>query len=231
MILFPRFLLLPNEIKLHIIQTTYPEDIENLALSCKTVHSLSEKTLAQHRADKAKWSHPSFRNDFFDSNGECPEELLKLRAIVTNKRLHHYPRQLSIYDRECLTATDPIISFSVMLGVEREVAYACREIFENLSSPYMTDGGKAAWYHKLISAKGAVLPNQNRTATVNLFILAFLPNVRKITINHPQPLHSEIASMIRHISKTNHDAPLYMKDRLSLTKLSSVEMDCMSGTA
>ena len=159
MISFPRFLLLPNEIKLYIIQTTNPEDIENLALSCKTVHSLSEKTLAQHGADKAKWSHPSFHNDFFDSNGECPEELLKLRAIVTNKRLHRYPRQLSIYDRECLTATDPI-SFSVMLGVEREFASACREIFENLSSPYMTDSGKVAWYHKLISAKGAVLPTR-----------------------------------------------------------------------
>ncbi|KAM0795957.1 hypothetical protein BDR22DRAFT_976500 [Usnea florida] len=225
---FPGFPYLPNEIRLLIIETTDPEDIEHLALSCRTVYSLSRKTLARHQLDKAKWSHLKLRNHLFHSYAECPKELLKLREVVPNKRLHRYPSHLTIYDRDCWTAGR--IDFSVYLGVERQVAAACPEIFKDLSSPYMTNEDKATWFHKLVTAKGDVPPNQNRTATVNPFILAFLPNVKKITIIHPQPLNSEIANMIQHVSKTNHDAPLYMKNRLSLTKLSLVEIDIRDTT-
>lgn len=57
---FPRFSEFPNELKLQIIETTNPEDIVNLALSCKAVFILATETLAQHRYDKAHGSFLSF---------------------------------------------------------------------------------------------------------------------------------------------------------------------------
>ena len=47
------FLCLPNEIILQVVETTKPDDIENLVLRCKRVYDLAGNVLEQHRKHQA----------------------------------------------------------------------------------------------------------------------------------------------------------------------------------
>ncbi len=93
---FPQFSGLPNEIKLQVIETTNPEDIENLSLSCKTIYSLARKTLEQHKTDKNWQSHLHFEVNWRQQDAKLLEAFHKVRHIATNRRLVRYLKMVFI---------------------------------------------------------------------------------------------------------------------------------------
>lgn len=220
---FPQFSALPNELKLHIIEVSDSEDLENLALCCKRLYSLAGKTLAQHRADKDRWSDLFFSVTRRFPDAELLEAFFKLRDIVTNRRLQRYPKKVTIHDRFYLGHR---VSPFVALDIQDEVVQACDNIMKSFESPYISKGAIGAKYKNLINAEGEVPCNDlHNSATANSLLLNFLPNVERISICYMAQLSTEMASMIHIISKINRDAAPFMRNRLSLTKLNAIEIE------
>lgn len=220
---FPRFSVLPNEIMLQIIETSDPEDLENLALCCKILYSLAGKTLAQHKADKDRWSDLFFSVARRFPDAELLETFFKLRDIVTNRRLQRYQKKVTIHDRFYLGHR---VSPFVALDIQDEVVQACGIIMEDFESPYISKGEINAKYNNLINAEAEVPCNDlDNSATAKSLLLNFLPNVERISICYMAQLSTEMAGMIHIISKINRDAPPFMRNRLSLTKLNAIEVE------
>lgn len=216
---FPRFPQLPNEIKLQIIETSDPEDLENLVLCCKLVYSFAKKTLVQHRIYKFDWSLLSFslaRND----KSECfLLHFLQLRDIATNKRLRRYPKCIKIHGCSGFSFPSPF----ARVEIQDEVKLACDTMSKNFKSPYFDDEEIYTLFNKLPNAE-AYPPYVDRTSAIaNSILLTLLPNVERIKIYNHQT-SPEIAFMIRKISKTNRNAPSFMRSQLSLINLSEVKI-------
>ncbi len=227
---FPQFSSLPNEIKLQVIETTNPEDIENLSLSCKTIYSLACKTLEQHKADKNWQSHLHFEVNWRQQDAKLLEAFHKVRHIATNRRLARYLKtvfiQSSRLDRYPPT---PLSEASIKDGVIQ----ACRTTFKDFESPYIKKDELNTLYQKLIDHGTAVNPNDVNSATLksfllNFLLLNFLPNLKRLSLNWLEQW-TGIADTIRTISAINRDPPAFMRDRLSLTKLQEIDFDYAGG--
>lgn len=88
-----------------------------------------------------------------------------------------------------------------------------------------------AWYERLIDGATIFDSNGANSATLkslllNFLLLNFLPNVQRMMFCHLERAQStEVAKTIRTISATNRDAPEPVRDRLSLTNLSEIDID------
>lgn len=215
---FARFPSLPNELKIRVIETTDPEDVENLALCCKLVYSLADKTLRQHKADKDIWSSLSFSFQCCRKDAECLDAFCKLREIATNRRLGRYPKDVTIQGRNCRLIPP------VQHELQDEILQACAKIFQDLDSPYINQDEVKAWHKRLIDDGVTSDYSHNTSATANPLLLILLPNVERILIPWLDQLSAEMSNIIRTISTVNRDAPSFMKNRLSLTKLSELDL-------
>ena len=219
---FARFPDLPNEIKLPIIETSDPEDVENLALCCKLVYSLADKTLRQHNEDKDTWSNLFFSLDPCRTDAECLEAFSKLREIATNRRLRRYPREVTIEGR------NPLSVLPHHHEKQDDIINTCDKIFQDLESPYTDQAEMKAWHKRLIDS-GITAGCSLTTSTVaNTLLLTLLPNVERIIVSWHSRSSAEMSSIIRTISTVNRDAPIFMKNRLSLTKLIELHL-CFDG--
>ena len=91
---FSRFSEFPNELKLQIIETTIPEDIVNLSLSCKTMYDLAKRTLAHHRQDIGRWWSLAFSVKWSRKDANCLQAFHQLRNIATNRRRARHIKKL-----------------------------------------------------------------------------------------------------------------------------------------
>ena len=213
------FFNLPNEIKLQIIETSDPEDVENLALCCKLVYSLAGKILRQHKVDKDNWSNLSFSFGCYRKDEECLEAFYKLREIAKNRRLRRYPKHVTIKGR-----VEFPFSPDDQLDKQDDIIQACDKIFQDLQSPYINGDEMKAWYKRLIDTGVTAESIDTTPATANSLLLTLLPNVERISILWLAELSVEMANIIRTISIVNRDAPSFIENRLSLTKLSELDL-------
>ena len=223
---FSQFSSLPNEIKLQVIETTNPEDIENLSLSCKAVYTLARKTLKQHKTDKNWQSHLHFEVNWRQQDAKLLEAFHKVRHIATNRRLARYLKTVFIQccSRDRYPPT-PLPEPSIKDGVIQ----ACRTIFKDFESPYIKKDELDTLHQKLIDHGTAVNPKDIESATLrslllNFLLLNFLPNLERLSLNWLEQW-TGIADTIRTISTINRDPPESMRDRLSLTKLQEIDLD------
>lgn len=219
---FSKFSSLPNEMMLNVIETTDPEDIESLALCCKLVHTLAGKTLAQHKADKDRWWQIRFCVTWFYPDAECLDAFFLFRDIATNRRLQRYPREVTFRDRDF---TGHRVSPFVAVDIKDQVVQACNTVFKDLESPYIAKDEMDTLYNKLIDVEGSVSRGEVNSGTANSLLLTLLPSVERIGIAYLTQLSTGFVNMIHKIARINRDAPPSMRSRLSLTRLSEVEIE------
>ena len=175
--------------------------------------------MRQHQADKNTWSILFLSLEFRRKDAECLEAFCKLREIATNRPLGRYPREAIIDGRNNLFS--PLIQHDT----QDDIIQACDKLFQDLDSPYIKQGEMKAWYNRLIDDGVLAGCSHSTSATANSLLLTLLPTVERISIRTGQ-LSAEMSNTIRTISTVNRDAPLFMKNRLSLTKL--LELDLYS---
>lgn len=86
------FRALPNEVVLMIIEKTYADDIESLAMINKSTWQLSQDYLAEHQRVKARYS----RVNCGANQVETPANLVT--EICRNPRIRHAIKRLNIHD-------------------------------------------------------------------------------------------------------------------------------------
>ncbi|CAF9927370.1 MAG: hypothetical protein ALECFALPRED_003693 [Alectoria fallacina] len=165
---FSKFSSLPNEMMLNVIETTDPEDIESLALCCKLVHTLASKTLAQHQADKDRWSQIFFCVTWFYPDAECLEAFFHFRDIATNRRLQRYPKKVTFHG---LDSTGHRVSPFVAIDIKDQVVQACNTVFKDLESPYIAKDEMDPLYNNLVDAEGSVSRGEINSGTANSLLL------------------------------------------------------------
>lgn len=217
-----QFSSLPNEIKLHIIEISDPDDVENLALCCKLVYSLADKTLKQHKIDRKNWSNLVFSIECCRTDAEYLQAFSKLREIATDRRLGLYPKRVTIRGRNYL------FTWPDHPGTQDEITEICDQIFKDLESPYINQAEMKAWHKRLIDSGVMAGCSLTGSAVANALLLTLLPKVERISVPWQGRLGAEMSSIIRTISKVNRDAPSSMQDRLSLTELSEFQL-CFGG--
>ena len=220
---FSRFSSLPNEIISEVIETSDPEDIENLALCCKLVYNLAAKTLVQHKADKTCWSDLRFSVTWAGFDENLLKGFNKLRDIATNRRLQRYPKQVTMHTQ---LTPGPDLNPREELCMQDGIVQACYDIFKDFESPYIAKGEVNLWHKKLI--EGAVPHYDINAIIANCLLLTLLPNVERLRTRCLDQLGfetTEVADMISTISRINQDAAPFMRNRLSLTKLRDVQID------
>lgn len=89
-----QLLSLPIEIVLQILEEVGPEDIEQVALSCKTAYVLVKKALREHVQRKSKYSRVVFGGLFTRNPSVQPASLL--RDVLFNEKLVFYPQDIII---------------------------------------------------------------------------------------------------------------------------------------
>ncbi|CAD6571729.1 MAG: hypothetical protein ASARMPRED_004768 [Alectoria sarmentosa] len=221
---------LPNEIKLEIIETIAPDDIENFSLCCKSVYDLAGRTLRQHMVDKTTYRRCFSLSTWNEGHTMCLVAYCKLRDMSESRRLRLYPRSIRIgnytvsdQDRETNRLRHPEYVWSRSTQVMDKVRGISDSIFNNLDSPCVDMDEMKAWRKKI---------GDGEVGAANCLLLTLLPNVERIDVDELDRSHSEMSDMIYKISKTNEDVSSMIWEKLSLVKLQEVHVHslaCLGG--
>ena len=200
------FLCLPNEIILQVVETTEPDDIENLVLCCKRVHDLAGSVLRQHRKHQAICSRFNQYLAPYYSESEQIAFYSSLRDPSMSKFFQPYPKEVEV--ENFLSGAIPRSK-----EVTEDVRRICDSIFQELDSPYMDE----TW-HSNIYKFGV--------GSATCLLLTLLPNVRNMTVWDWGGLQydNQLGDMIEKISKTNDGASQQIQGKLSLLRLQEADI-------
>lgn len=175
----PELLNLPNEILVLILEEVDPEDLEQVALSCKTVYRLMKRTLIKHADMKRKYSHVIVSKFFIPIIvGNTPRSPLHpaslLRDVLLNNRISFYPQHLAIGQ-----STDRLRLGERQVLPQREFD---KEIFGNIHDillkrlhecPYLNDHEAQVWGEFI---------GQGCQDAMLAFLITLFPNLRSMRI-------------------------------------------------
>ena len=200
------FLSLPNETKLQIIETVAPDDIVNFALCCKLFRSLAVKTLRQHKLD-------TINQRFLDFSFSHQWDYHQLLDLVKSSRLRLYGKRLSIINLG--SSDEERRRILIQDGVLNEIAEVCDKMFDGFVSPYIDEDEMKSWCKRI--SDGSILD-------ATCLLLTLLPNVKSMTVLNSWPWGPAAADIVNKVSKKTQESSLTMRDSLSLTKLSRLEL-------
>ncbi len=207
------FLSLPNEMKFQIIETVAPDDIVNFALCCKLVHSLAIKTLRQHKAGKKRYHFLDFSVVGARVNRDILQPYHQVLDMVESSRLRLYCKRLEIFN--CRLSDEERQSILIQRGALKEIAEVCDKIFDGFISPYIDEEEMKPWRKRVTD--GSI-------SELTCLLLTLLPNVRSMTVLDPMLWGRASADIVNEISRRNQEISSSIHDRLSLTKLSQMEI-------
>ena len=184
---WPTFLSLPNEILLRIIDESCPDGIESLALCCKRIHVLAEKTIERHIVNRKQFSRrrlewPSGRTEQNSVNHFGIQELLTWPEGAP------YVKELHIRGAEMTknaTLADPEYGrLPVSIDIQK-----WRSFFDVSTCAYIPNCDARDWAEKL--------EDLHVMAAAGM-LLALLPNLEILTL---QDIHDAtmLAKMVRKI--------------------------------
>lgn len=216
----------PPEILLHIVNVVSPGDIEQLAMSCKTVKSLAKQRLRTHAEMKCKYTQLMFCN-IHVMGMENKDPALFLRDVLFNEHVAFYPQDITIGS----------LSHLVWQGVQGELAPnapAHSEDFESFfedvqdtlwkklqECPYLDDDDVQSLWEKITGG--------HQLATVPLLI-TLLPNLRTMYVYTPEiPGENSddrlVHDMMLAIAKASSDSERLIRRSPPLGKLTAVELN------
>ena len=194
------FLCLPNEIILQVVETTEPDDIENLGLCCKRVYDLAGSVLKQHRKHKRMFSSFNLGLGRRCCDPESQAAYAGLHDLSKSRYLQLYPKAVEVE------------SF-VHTGIAANESCICDNIFRDYDSPYLSPFAIEFWRR----TTGCREP-------MNCLLLTLLPNVRNITVWENDVSSRQLGDMIDTISRINNGASQQILGKLSLVKLQEADI-------
>ena len=197
-----KYLCLPNEILLQIVETAEPDDIENLVLCCKRVYDLAGNVLKQHRKHKRMFSSFNLGLGRRCCNPENQAAYSGLRDLSKSRYLQLYPKAVEVENFE-------------HTGVVSNKICICDTISQEYDSPYF-NMFQIEVEHNIVGRRGKM--------PINCLLLTLLPNVRNITVWENDSSSRRLGNMIDKISRTNNGASQQIWGKLSLIRLQEAEI-------
>lgn len=207
---------LPEGLLLKIVKHTCPNGIEDLVLCCKFLYNKSSKLIAEHNANKKKYSilrwPPNSRWNHADTDvvPATQEHPACLSDLLFEPHLAPYVRRLDCltdYDDRSRTRLKP---FPNLPMTTRDPVW--REFFDVTKCPYIPEPALRVWSHRL---------DRCYLESVSALLLAKLPELQDLTMHDVQD-GSWIYTMLRGISLANKTVAGYGKQQGALSKLRHV---------
>ena len=210
----PHILDLANEVLYQIIAATNTHDIESLAASCRTIHTLAESKVKRHRELKEKYASLALRDCGQLDKDPGVHPIYVLRDILHDTALAQYPTIIrsASFDNDYYEWIDTDQGIAELEGI-KAVAAGCDGEIQNVINhcPFIETRERETWRVQIMQGSG--------DAIVGL-LLTLLPRLTSIAI--VQPREGFFTQIFRRIVKfqqpPNRHAPQ------ALTKLARIDI-------
>lgn len=212
---------LPNELILHVLNYTDPDDLESLSACCKQIQFLAQGRIKQHRAFRERYTTITFDNtDPEDRTVIHPFVLLE--SLLLEPRIAHYPSVINLRSWRTNPTGSPHYLHPDALSLQ--VAQRCaKRIHEEMTHcPYLRSDRDA---HGL---EGEI-QHGNPDAAIALLLTLFLKLQTLHVAQHLNVLTS-VSKMIFSIQQAQCKLPPNSKEPQALSKLTQVDISPSSET-
>ena len=208
----PHILDLANEVLYQIIAATNTQDIESLAASCRTIHTLAKSKVKRHRELKKKYASLAFRDCGESDNDSGVHPIYVLRDILHDTALAQYPTVIrsTPFDNDYYEWIDtdqgvPELEDirAVAAGCEREIKIAINQC------PFIETRDRETWRVQVMQGRGEVIFG---------LLLTLLPHLTSMVhVQQPEGLLSQILKRI-----VEFPLPTHRLEPQALTKLARI---------